>query len=200
MTIGEQIKTARKAEGLTQAQLAERIGVATGTIQQYERGIRQPRFEILEKIADELQISVLYFAGNSIFSDYEAAKADHIEALKERSIDGDLTSIIETMFGGYKLETVQGKFGSSTIQIYGGKDNSFSISSDNFYTICCAVQGLISGLVSALSVDVNTAINDEIEALNMSPEEISEAVNEANKRKMSGRAAARKEKNPLAGA
>lgn len=58
MTLGKRIQRARKKKGYTQKQLAEICGVATGTIQQYELGKRQPRIEQLEKIAESLEISV----------------------------------------------------------------------------------------------------------------------------------------------
>lgn len=58
MTIGERIKTARKAAGITQAQLAEKIGSATITVQQYESGKRQPRIEQLRKIASALGLYI----------------------------------------------------------------------------------------------------------------------------------------------
>ena len=56
MTIGQRIKNARKQQGLTQEQLAQRLGLATGTIQQYELGKRQPRIEQLRRIADALNV------------------------------------------------------------------------------------------------------------------------------------------------
>ena len=51
VTIGQNIKKARKNAGLTQKQLAERSGLATITIQQYERGVREPKLDIITKIA-----------------------------------------------------------------------------------------------------------------------------------------------------
>lgn len=60
MTIGEKIQKARKEREYTQKQLAEKCGVATGTIQQYELGKRQPRIEQLEKIANVLEVPVDY--------------------------------------------------------------------------------------------------------------------------------------------
>ena len=51
MKIGEKLKQLRLENGLTQKALAEKAGVATGTIQQYELGKRQPRIEQLEKLA-----------------------------------------------------------------------------------------------------------------------------------------------------
>ena len=51
MTIRELIKEARKNARFTQRELAEKSGTATGTIQQYERGARQPRLEQFQCIA-----------------------------------------------------------------------------------------------------------------------------------------------------
>lgn len=59
MTIGERIKEARKYRKMTQQQLAEAAGVATGTIQQYELGKREPRYEILLRICNALDLSIL---------------------------------------------------------------------------------------------------------------------------------------------
>ena len=61
MTIGERIKEARKYRQMTQKQLAEAADVATGTIQQYELGKREPRYEILIRICKALNISILVF-------------------------------------------------------------------------------------------------------------------------------------------
>lgn len=59
MGYGQAIKNARKAAKLTQAQLAEKCGLAQITIGQYERGLREPRREQLELIASALDISLL---------------------------------------------------------------------------------------------------------------------------------------------
>ena len=56
MPVGERIRAARKSAGLTQAQLAEKSGVASISIHQYESGKRQPRIEQLKKIAVALGI------------------------------------------------------------------------------------------------------------------------------------------------
>lgn len=57
-TIGWKIKMFRKLRGLTQAQLAEKSGVATISIHQYEADKRKPRLEQLEKIADALDVNL----------------------------------------------------------------------------------------------------------------------------------------------
>ena len=54
---GKLIKEARKNKGLTQKQLAEKTGLATVTIQQYERNLREPRLKNIIKIANALNVS-----------------------------------------------------------------------------------------------------------------------------------------------
>lgn len=58
MNMGKQIQKYRKEKRLTQRELAEKCGVATGTIQQYELGKRQPRLEQLRVISNALGIAL----------------------------------------------------------------------------------------------------------------------------------------------
>lgn len=58
MTIGQKIQAARKHAGITQKELANLLSLATGTIQQYELGKRQPRLEQLQAIASALNVPV----------------------------------------------------------------------------------------------------------------------------------------------
>lgn len=61
-TLGENIKRAREAVGLTQEQLGHLIGVTGVTIMRYEKGLREPRRDTLRKIADALQVDVYSLA------------------------------------------------------------------------------------------------------------------------------------------
>ncbi len=56
MQTGELIKQARTAAGITQAELAKRLGVTPQAISQYERGIKNPKTETLKKIAAALGV------------------------------------------------------------------------------------------------------------------------------------------------
>lgn len=56
--IGENIQKFRKRRGLTQKELAEKLGIATGTLQQYELDKREPRLAQLGKIAEVLGVSI----------------------------------------------------------------------------------------------------------------------------------------------
>lgn len=53
----ENLKTARIRKGLTQKDIAERIGVAKSTYSLYESGNREPNVQTIKKIADILNTS-----------------------------------------------------------------------------------------------------------------------------------------------
>lgn len=57
MTTGQRLKMARKKAGLTQAELAAKLNIPYQSISQWERDLRQPKAETLEKIAEALEIS-----------------------------------------------------------------------------------------------------------------------------------------------
>lgn len=54
--IGEQIKEARIKAGITQEDLAEKVGVIRQTITEYESGRIKPSADVLLKIMSELKI------------------------------------------------------------------------------------------------------------------------------------------------
>ncbi len=63
MSMGERIKAARKALGMTQKALAEVSGVSEITIRKYEADERQPRIEQLRTLADKLGVDLAYIVG-----------------------------------------------------------------------------------------------------------------------------------------
>lgn len=56
MTIGERIKKARKAKGIKQRKLAEKIGTTPQTICRYESDGRRPKTDTMLKIAEVLGV------------------------------------------------------------------------------------------------------------------------------------------------
>lgn len=58
MEFGGVIRQRRKEAGLTQEQLAKRIGCATITIRQYESGKRTPSLNVLQDIANALDLEI----------------------------------------------------------------------------------------------------------------------------------------------
>lgn len=59
-SVGEQIKKARQAAGLTQVELGEKIGFSAMGLSYLENGQRKAKIEDLKNIADALQISITY--------------------------------------------------------------------------------------------------------------------------------------------
>ncbi|MGL5755437.1 MAG: helix-turn-helix domain-containing protein [Paraclostridium sp.] len=71
--IGIKIKEARKKKGLTQSELAEKIGLTKHAIAKYEQGQREPNLNILTKIIDELELDFWTVCPN-INAEIEAAE------------------------------------------------------------------------------------------------------------------------------
>lgn len=61
----EQLKILRKREGLTQAEVAARLGVDRSTYAKYENGQSEPNFEMLQKLADLFRSSADFLIGGT---------------------------------------------------------------------------------------------------------------------------------------
>lgn len=55
----------RRREGLSQAELGEKLGIAKSTVSMYECDERKPSFEMLEAIADFFNINMDTLVGNA---------------------------------------------------------------------------------------------------------------------------------------
>jgi transcriptional regulator with XRE-family HTH domain len=65
MDIKNRIKDLRIIHNMSQEQLAEKVGTTKQAISQYERGIRKPKYEILEAIADYFNVDYDYLIGKT---------------------------------------------------------------------------------------------------------------------------------------
>lgn len=61
----EQLKILRKRDGLTQAEVAARLGVDRSTYAKYENGQSEPNFEMLQKLADLFRSSADFLIGGT---------------------------------------------------------------------------------------------------------------------------------------
>ena len=57
MSVGKNIRRYRKSRGMTQAQLAEAVGLTEGAVRHYESGIRAVKPELLESISGKYRAS-----------------------------------------------------------------------------------------------------------------------------------------------
>ena len=84
---GETIRNARKTLGLTQRQLAEKIGVSNTCISNWEKGLSRPDADMIQKLCD-----ILHLQPNDIYGTKEAPAGGR------RSVSDD--DIKFALFGG----------------------------------------------------------------------------------------------------
>ena len=65
MNIGTKITELRKQKNLSQSDFAREVGVSREMIGRYERGEVMPSIEVAKKIADALEVSLDYLAGDA---------------------------------------------------------------------------------------------------------------------------------------
>lgn len=63
--MGKRIKELRKAHGLTQSELASRLGISASAVGMYEQGRREPDSTILLRLCGIFDVSGDYLLGNS---------------------------------------------------------------------------------------------------------------------------------------
>lgn len=88
----EQLKKIRLKRGLSQSQLADKLKVGKSTISMYESGKREPNFEMLEAIADVLNVNLHFLMGdeNPDFTQVEPLLPNETEAMMlYRSLDSE---------------------------------------------------------------------------------------------------------------
>lgn len=95
MSFGKRLRKSREEKNLTQKQLADLVFLGESTISFYESDKREPKYEILEKIADVLGVSVDWLlgreptAGNNRYFNYDGQTYD-LEELIDR---GDMITV-----------------------------------------------------------------------------------------------------------
>ena len=82
VVLGKHLKEVRVRAGISQAELARRMGVSPAMISQYETGARSPKMDTLKKIADALgvhasELGVEYYHADN----YGELLPDQIELL-----------------------------------------------------------------------------------------------------------------------
>lgn len=60
MTFGDKLRAVRKEKGLTQKALGELCGMSNEMVRRYELGIRNPKWETIERLANGLDVSMSY--------------------------------------------------------------------------------------------------------------------------------------------
>lgn len=101
MAFNERLKEARIASGLTQKQLAEKLGIAGTTVTGYEKGNSEPNVNTIGKIMDILQVDANFLwqdemnATGGFQLNLQYNEMEHIK--KYRSLDDYGKDIIDTI-------------------------------------------------------------------------------------------------------
>lgn len=66
MTLGKKIETLRARDGLTQNELALKIGVSQMMVSYYEHDYKNPSFEVAIRLAKTFNVSLDYLAQKEI--------------------------------------------------------------------------------------------------------------------------------------
>lgn len=82
----ETLSALRRQRGLTQAELAAKLGISKSAVSMYERGNREPEFELLEAMADFFHVSVstLLDREETDLVNGDPALTEYLETLRDR--------------------------------------------------------------------------------------------------------------------
>ncbi len=95
MTTGEKIRQQRRLLDIKQEELSKLAGVSLKTIQRWENGERSPRADEMNRLAEALEVSPVYFLDES---DNKPAMPDGITERKNTNM------AMITLDGGRKVE------------------------------------------------------------------------------------------------
>jgi len=101
--LGARITRLRKAAGMSQAELAQRVGVSTSAIGMYEQGRREPSCALLVSLARALNTSLQYLLTG------EEAEAAPSPPLAE--------VLLQTGFGGIRSPSIRRPFSHQELAV-----------------------------------------------------------------------------------
>ncbi|WP_059105918.1 helix-turn-helix domain-containing protein [Shouchella shacheensis] len=77
MKFGDRIAQLRNKQNLTQAGLADKIGISRASLSHYEKSRREPDYATLKKLADFFDVSTDYILGRDQQDDKDTIAAHH---------------------------------------------------------------------------------------------------------------------------
>lgn len=159
--ISKKIHDCRTAAGLTQQELAEKIGLDGATIGKYERGILRPKSETLKKIADVLGIGFLDLFTSSNHENFSIAQERHRkEVLRKRALPA-VISLLKAIYGKCDYTAVYELFdGYHAFETYYALDQQLGMERNALEPL--DVANLTDIVVATLSAATDGMIKDEL--------------------------------------
>jgi len=96
LMIGERLRKLRKANNLTQEQVAAYLNVAKSTISQYENNINEPDLETIIRLADWYDVTLDYMMGRELYP-LPANPEELAPILRERLTDDELEYLQDSL-------------------------------------------------------------------------------------------------------
>lgn len=96
IAFGNRVRAARERMGITQEDLASRVGMSPSHMSIVERGVKVPRMDTVVKLANELDVSADYLLQDSIVQSRNNQLLTSIMELPEKERDRLLSQINST--------------------------------------------------------------------------------------------------------
>lgn len=112
-TLGRRLRKLRQSNKLSQEQVAQRLDVSKNAISQYERGLRQPSYDILRKMVSLYHTSADFLLGCSNARTVDVSGLTDAETciitglihlMSEKNIKNGTTSAGKDIPGGVQLQ------------------------------------------------------------------------------------------------
>lgn len=148
MTIGKQIRIARKRAGLTQKELGEKLNISQAAIGQFENEKSNPNLKTIQKIANVLNIHWLDLLGDDIQStDFLTQDLQTSTDLEFKHVWENLLVMNDIRFMNYTTHT--GESG----MIFALDDNEFKyfLTNEQCKKLPCVTIEQIKTLIKAMS-------------------------------------------------
>lgn len=114
LELGEKVKKARKAAGLTQMELARKINMSQSYIADIERRRQNPSLSALQLIANALHVDIAEFVGDGTTVQETGLDRDEIDlVMAYRCLSEDNKAFTKTMV--YKLMPFKTRYSMSTL-------------------------------------------------------------------------------------
>jgi len=81
-SLGARVKALRKARGLTQKDLAQKLGVTFGQLNKYESGLNSPSPDLLIALADQLAVTLDHLLTGRKLDDQSISNTRLVDRLK----------------------------------------------------------------------------------------------------------------------
>lgn len=122
MAFKDELLRLRKQDGLTQAELALRLGLAKSTISMYERGKREPDFETLEAIADYFNVDMNRLTGispSSVPAPSDISVREYALIRSYRKASPSDRQIIDNIIARYPSDDAKAVPSEKTVPLFG---------------------------------------------------------------------------------